>query len=328
MTSTPRHSRRNVPLNFESKTIKSLFDESEDPGAATNDQSFLAKDVDALSTIFEPNQTAKSDTTPRNEDVQNVKNNIAPLTERQKPVTDETDLSSESNGASTSKIHLKTKQQKTMRRRRSIGLKSERSRMRREQRNMAYSRFRHMDDPRKRSLCRRSSRRFSALMEIANEIVVPTDEVDTVDSMPIIPLITVKEPSLDVNHNFEDLLNIKASHHPYVITEMVEETGKDSKTMSSFASVNSNATSNGTMNSTTTSNHRSGIYLNHHKIPQVVRYGSRPRSSQSQCNDSIMPNSITGMISHILVPTSQAYVLACAVVVIAICIYVFWSSVH
>lgn len=170
-------------------------------------------------------------------------------------------------------------------------------------------------------------------MEIAKEIVVPTDEIDTVDAMPIIPLIAVEEPTLDVNHNFEDLLSIKASHHPYAIAEVVEASprssrDRDSKTMSSFASVNSNATSNGTMNSTTTSNHRSGIYLNHHKIPQVVRYGSRPRSSQGESNDSILPNSISAMILRIMTPTSQSYLLACAVVVVAICIYVFWSIAH
>lgn len=190
---------------------------------------------------------------------------------------------------------------------------------RREQRIMAYSRFRRIEEQQQRKslVMRRIIRRSSAGVVSTPPIYFKSNDVDfqlsqvnieTADATPV----TIA----DANRNFEQLLAVKPSENPFdpiaypeplPMLMPVIQTPSTSLRSRDRSCYNASGLS---ANSTMACNHRAGGYVNAHKIPHVVRYGTQNRRSFN--NNT---NNNTNNINNISPDTndSQASYLGCHV---------------
>lgn len=306
ITSTPRHSRQTNSPMFNSNCISSLFGTK-----------FSVSDVP--STIIEKtiaieksnDETDRSDSDPFTSHIQKRFNNfVAPTT-------------------------AKTRR-KSMSRRKSINRQKQQSRIRREQRNLAFSHSRKMDEKIRKSLQRRNSQRFNAILNAgkSTNVQIPVDDFHFPAAFP--GKMCFDEPAIDFNQNFEHLIAKKSSQHPYVGPVSIASTKESNVSSSSSTLTNTSkdqsnnqtgTVSGQSMNSTTMSNHRTGIYLNSHKIPHVVRYGSK-RKLDIDADDCM---TVVDDLSHIdetfvenllrFWLTKTSFFSACFVCVVAIIVY-------
>lgn len=306
ITSTPRHSRQTNSPMFNSNCISSLFGTK-----------FSVSDVP--STIIEKSiaieksndETDTSDSNPFSLQMQKHFNHCVVQT--------------------TAKSR-----RKSMSRRKSINRQKQQSRIRREQRNLAFSHSRKMDEKIRKSLHRRNSQRFNAILNAAKTTTVQIPVDDFHLPAAFAGKVCFDEPVIDFNQNFEHFITKKSSQHPYVVPGSIAPT-KDSNVSSSSSTLtntskdqsnNQTGTVSGqSMNSTTMSNHRTGIYLNSHKIPHVVRYGLKRKLDMdadgcmaavddlSQIDETFVENLLRFWL------TKTSFFFACFVCVVAIIFY-------
>lgn len=302
ITSTPRHSRQiNSPI-FISNCISSLFGSKfsvcDVPSTITEQSIDIEKSND---------ETDTTDSNSNNSCVRENLNNCVAQT-------------------------ITNTRRKSMSRRKSINRQKQQSRIRREQRNLAYSRSRKIDEQIRKSMHRRNSQRFNAILNVTKS----NNAQMSLGNLPVVfaGKTSFGEPSVDFNQNFEHFIMQKSSQHPYIIPTRTIVQSKESNRSSSTSTItnsskdqsdNQTATASGqSMNSTTTSNHRTGIYLNSHKIPHVVRYESRRKLSidaddcmgdVSQIDKTFVANLLRFWL------TKTSLFCACIVCVVAVCFY-------
>lgn len=157
------------------------------------------------------------------------------------------------------------RRRKSMHRCRSVNLHKQQWGKRREQRNIAYSQSRKLSEPFRKSLHRQSHSKH--LKDFFADAPLPAPFIST-DPFDI--------PTQDMNSSFEHLLNTKTStFDPNCLNAQNKVWISDEE----------NAMLSGQSNNSTVMSQRcTGFYLNSNKIPQVVHYKSRPRSSQGDLN--------------------------------------------
>lgn len=250
--------------------------------------------------------------------------------DNQSPSTDQSPLAN-------AVAHIMSKKRRSStRRRKSLNRQLHLSKARREQRNNAYSRFRKLEEVRKSSVGRRLSKCSSSDVVTTPPIYFTANDVDfqlaqvDIDETALTSTIVV-----DMNRNFENFITDKKSQHPYDAAEYPTQK-RNQSTSSSIASKEHSmdnetvAMSGQSMNSTTASNQRTGVLLNSHKIPHVVRYESKTRRSkdlQSTPDDNINTINIPVMVNPFCFSmTSILFVFyTCFVCILAIVLYRYFS---
>lgn len=212
---------------------------------------------------------------------------------------DEDSLSNESPSFTSSPLaavvaaHAK-KRRNSLRRRRSLNRLSRQTQNRREQRNIAYSRFRKMEDPRKSLLSRRLSKRIGSGIVISPPVYFEANDDVFQSSQVEIDSPENAGTACDVNQNFEQLIVAKASECPFDAAKFpTPKSNQSPATPVTCKDPSLHSVSGQSMNSTTASNHRTGAYVSSHKIPHVVRHEPKKRRSvnqDSQASLHVQPN--------------------------------------